>query len=86
VGHVHLRWVNPMPRDLGRVLRRFRTVIVPEMNMGQLVRMIRDHLLIDAIPINKIKGQPFTAAELTDQIRDILTGRHGAEPAKEQHK
>jgi len=86
VGHVHLRWVNPMPKDLGRVLKRFRTVIVPEMNMGQLVRMIRDHLVIDAIPINKIKGQPFLAAELTTAIRSIIVERHGAEQGKEQHK
>jgi 2-oxoglutarate ferredoxin oxidoreductase subunit alpha len=75
VGHVHLRWVNPMPRDLGRVLKRFRTVIVPEMNMGQLVRMIRDQLMVDAIPIDKIKGQPFTAAELTEQIRSVIVER-----------
>ncbi|MFN2375691.1 MAG: 2-oxoglutarate ferredoxin oxidoreductase subunit alpha, partial [Candidatus Binatia bacterium] len=83
VGHVHLRWVNPLPKDLGRVLKRFRTVIVPEMNMGQLVRIVRDQILVDAIPINKIKGQPFTAAELTASIRDIVTERLGAEPAKE---
>jgi 2-oxoglutarate ferredoxin oxidoreductase subunit alpha len=86
VGHVHLRWVNPLPKDLGRVLRRFRTVIVPEMNMGQLIRLIRDQLLIDAIPIHKIKGQPFLAAELTTAIRDLIVERHGAEPAKEQQK
>jgi 2-oxoglutarate ferredoxin oxidoreductase subunit alpha len=85
VGHVHLRWVNPMPKDLGRVLRRFRTVIVPEMNMGQLVRLIRDQYVIDAIPINKIKGQPFLAAELTNAIRDIIVERHG-DIAKEQQK
>lgn len=83
VGHVHLRWVNPLPKDLGRVLKRFRTVIVPEMNMGQLVRLVRDQILVDAIPINKIKGQPFTAAELTVSIRDIVLERQGAEPAKE---
>lgn len=86
VGHVHLRWVNPMPKDLERVLKRFRTVIVPEMNMGQLVRMIRDNYVIDAIPINKIKGQPFTAAELTESIRDIVLERQGAGQAKEHKK
>ncbi len=86
VGHVHLRWVNPMPKDLGRVLKRFRTVIVPEMNLGQLVRMIRDQFVIDAIPVNKIKGQPFTAAELTASIRSIMLGRHGGEHGKEQQK
>jgi 2-oxoglutarate/2-oxoacid ferredoxin oxidoreductase subunit alpha len=84
VGHVHLRWVNPMPRDLGRVLKRFRTVIVPEMNMGQLVRMIRDQLLVDAIPVNKIKGQPFTAAELTEQIRTIVVERQAGEARADQ--
>jgi 2-oxoglutarate ferredoxin oxidoreductase subunit alpha len=81
VGHVHLRWVNPLPKDLGRVLKRFRTVIVPEMNLGQLVRLLRDQLLVDAIPINKIKGQPFTAAELTTSIRTLLEERR-----TEEHK
>ena len=78
-----------MPKDLGRVLKRFRTVIVPEMNLGQLVRMIRDQHLIDAIPVNKMKGQPFTAAELTEKIRSIIVERHGEsgpQAAREQHK
>lgn len=86
VGHVHLRWLNPMPKDLGRVLKRFRTVIVPEMNMGQLVRMIRDHYVIDAIPINKIMGQPFTAAELTISIRRIMEEAQAGEQGKEKQK
>jgi 2-oxoglutarate ferredoxin oxidoreductase subunit alpha len=86
VGHVQLRWVNPLPKDLGRVLKRFRTVIVPEMNMGQLVRLLRDQLVIDAIPINKIKGQPFLAAELTAAIRSLLNERHGDDHSKEQSK
>ena len=76
VGHVHLRWIHPLPKDLGKVLRRFRTVIVPELNLGQLVRLLRDQLLVDAIPINKIQGLPFTAAELAGKVRAVIEGRH----------
>lgn len=72
VGHVHLRWLNPLPRDLGKVLARYKQVIVPELNLGQLVRVLRDQYLIDAIPVNKIQGSPFKAAELTERIRSVM--------------
>ncbi|HYC55012.1 MAG TPA: 2-oxoacid:acceptor oxidoreductase subunit alpha [Candidatus Binatia bacterium] len=76
-GHVHLRWLHPLPRDLGKVLRRYRTVLVPELNMGQLVRVLRDELLIDAVPVSKIQGSPFTAAELVDRIGAAIKERRG---------
>lgn len=68
VAHVHLTHLNPFPLDLGEVLARYDKVLVPELNMGQLVKMLRAEFLVDAKPINKVMGQPFTAAELEREI------------------
>src|SRR5690606_4994506 len=64
VGHVHLRWINPLPPDLGDVIGRFRTVLVPELNDGQLVRLLRERFLIPARSLTKIQGLPFKASEI----------------------
>lgn len=72
VSHAHLRYIRPFPRNLGDLLRRFRKVVVPEINNGQLVRIIRSEYLVDAIPYNKIKGTPITKAELSAFLRDLL--------------
>jgi 2-oxoglutarate ferredoxin oxidoreductase subunit alpha len=72
VSHVHLRYLNPLPRDLGDVLQRFRHVLVPEMNMGQLVRLLRAEYLVDAVGLNKIQGLPFKVSEITNRIKQIL--------------
>ncbi|MBP9181251.1 MAG: 2-oxoacid:acceptor oxidoreductase subunit alpha, partial [Bacteroidia bacterium] len=63
VAHAHLRYMNPMPKNIEKVLRSYKKVLVPELNNGQLVRIIRDKFLIDAQPLNKIQGQPFTTVE-----------------------
>ncbi len=68
VAHAHLTHIHPFPRDLGEVLNRYETVVVPELNMGQLVKLIRAEFLIDAKPINKVMGQPFTAGELEREL------------------
>jgi 2-oxoglutarate ferredoxin oxidoreductase subunit alpha len=72
IGHVHLRHLNPFPRDLGEILRRFTRVLVPELNLGQLVKMIRARYLIDAKSYPKIQGQPFKEAEIVEAIRAQL--------------
>jgi len=72
VSHAHLRHMRPFPKNLGDLLKRYRKVIVPEMNNGQLVRIIRDQFLVDAVPLNKIKGVPFTKGELVEAIRQYL--------------
>ncbi|RMD82928.1 MAG: 2-oxoacid:acceptor oxidoreductase subunit alpha [Candidatus Dadabacteria bacterium] len=72
VGHLHLRWLHPLPRGLGDVLRRYKKILVPELNLGQLVRVLRDQFLVDAKPISKVQGQPFRAAELVDRIRAAI--------------
>ena len=72
VAHAHLTHLNPFPKDLGDVLRRYPQVIVPEMNLGQLSKLVRAEYLVDAQPVSKVKGQPFTAAEIYDVIVGAL--------------
>jgi len=69
VAHAHLRWLNPLPPGLGQLLARYKKIIVPELNLGQLVRLLRDRFLIDAIPVNRMEGRPFKAGELAEEIR-----------------
>ncbi len=72
VSHSHLRYINPFPKNLGTLLSKFKTVVVPELNNGQLVKIIRDKYFIDAIPYNKIQGQPFMSHEVVNKIKQIL--------------
>ena len=74
VAHVHLRHLNPFPSDLGRILRSYRRVLVPEINLGQLVRLIRAEYLVDAIGFNKIQGRPFKVSELIERCHKLLGG------------
>ena len=68
VAHAHLRHLSPMPKNTGEVLKRFTRVLVPELNSGQLVRLLRAEYLVDAKSYTKIQGQPFLAAELETEI------------------
>jgi 2-oxoglutarate ferredoxin oxidoreductase subunit alpha len=72
VAWVHLTHLNPLPANLGEVLRRFRKVLVPELNLGHLCRMVRAEYLVDARPVTKVAGLPFTAAELESAITAAL--------------
>lgn len=72
IGHVHLRHLNPLPRNLGEVLQRYRKVLVPEMNMGQLVMILRAKFLVDAQGYNKIQGKPFKQSEIEAKIEEML--------------
>ncbi len=74
VSHIHLRYLNPLPSDLGEKLRMFGKVMVAEMNMGQLLRLVRANYLIDAVGCNKIQGRPFKVSELTSRISRALEG------------
>ena len=74
VSHVHLRYLNPLPPDLGGILRRFKAVLVPEMNMGQLLTILRATYLVDAVGLNKIQGQPFKISEIAGKILRLLEG------------
>jgi len=77
VGHAHLRYLNPLPPDLGDVLRRFRTVLIPEMNLGQLVKLVRAEYLVDAHGLNKIQGRPFKVSEIVSKARALLGAAAG---------
>jgi len=72
VSHAHVRYINPFPKNLGELLRRFDRVLVPELNLGQLVKLIRSQYLVPAESFPKIQGQPFKIAELEDKIRRAL--------------
>lgn len=72
VSHIHLRYINPLPRNLGDLLRNFDTVLVPEMNTGQLVTVLRAEYLVPAEGLNKVTGQPFKIAEIEAAIRARL--------------
>jgi 2-oxoglutarate/2-oxoacid ferredoxin oxidoreductase subunit alpha len=72
VAWVHLVHLNPFPANLGAVLARYRKIIVPEMNLGQLCKVVRSEFLVPAQPINKVQGMPFTAAELRIAIETAL--------------
>ncbi|MGD0120049.1 MAG: 2-oxoacid:acceptor oxidoreductase subunit alpha [Candidatus Binatus sp.] len=74
VSHLHLRYLNPLPRDLEATLKRFKQVMIPEMNMGQLLKMIRADYLIDAFGFNKIQGRPFKVSEIENRINRALEG------------
>ena len=72
IAQAHLRHLNPMPPNLGEVLRRYRKVIVPELNLGQLAQVLRARYLIDVIGYNQVRGMPFTLAELEKTFHDVV--------------
>jgi 2-oxoglutarate/2-oxoacid ferredoxin oxidoreductase subunit alpha len=72
VARAHLKHLNPFPKNTGEILSRFKRVVIPEMNMGQLSKLIRAQFLIDAVPINKVKGLPFRATELEEKIMELI--------------
>lgn len=72
IAQAHLRYLNPFPKNLGDILKNYKKVLVPEINNGQLVKIIRDKFLIDAIPFNKIQGLPFNVVEMKAKILEVL--------------
>jgi len=72
VSHAHLRYLRPFPKNLGEILRNFKQVLVPEINNGQLIRIIRDQYFVDAKGYNKIMGIPITKTELALKLRELL--------------
>ena len=75
VSHVHLRYLNPLPSDLGDIIARFKQVLVPEMNLGQLVKVLRAEYLVDAVGLNKIQGLPFKVSEISSRISRMLEAK-----------
>ena len=73
--HIHLRWLNPLPANLGEILKKFKTVLVCELNMGQLLFLLRGRYLIDAQGLNKVEGKPFMISEVRAKIDGIVGGK-----------
>jgi 2-oxoglutarate ferredoxin oxidoreductase subunit alpha len=71
VAHAHLRYLNPFPRNTGDVLRAYERVLVPEMNLGQLLKLVRAEFLVDAVGYNRVRGLPFRAQEIHDAIEAL---------------
>lgn len=72
VSHAHIKYMNPLPKNLGEIIKSFDKVLIPEMNNGQLIKIIRDKYLVDAKGLNKIKGMPFTSLEIKEKIVEML--------------
>ena len=74
VAHAHLRHLNPFPANTEAVLRNYRRVLIPEVNLGQLLMLIRARYLIDAVGYNRVRGKPFRIAELETEAERVLAG------------
>jgi 2-oxoglutarate ferredoxin oxidoreductase subunit alpha len=71
VSHAHVRYMNPLPSNLGEILSRFDKVLMPELNLGQFRMLVRSKYLVDAIGLNKVKGKPFTVGEVYEKICEL---------------
>ena len=78
VSHIHIRHIWPMPKNMPVLLKGFRHILVPEMNMGQLKTLLRDQYLVDAKPLSKVAGQPFQIAEIEAAIEEMLGAKEGS--------
>jgi 2-oxoglutarate ferredoxin oxidoreductase subunit alpha len=74
VSHAHIKYLNPLPKNLGELIKGYDKVLIPEINNGQLIKIIRDKYLVDAKGLNKIKGMPFTSAEIKEKIVEMVKG------------
>ena len=72
VSQIHLKYLNPLPKNLGEVLLKFDKILMPELNMGQLLSIIRAKYLVDAKGFNRIKGKPFSANDIFKEIKKHL--------------
>ena len=72
VATAHLRYLNPFPANLGDVLSQYRYILIPEVNLGQLRKLIRAEFLVPAMGFNKVRGLPFRVSEIENKIREIV--------------
>jgi 2-oxoglutarate ferredoxin oxidoreductase subunit alpha len=73
VGHAHLRWLNPFPKNLGEILNRYDQILIPELNTGQLRLIIKSEFSVDVEGYNKVQGKPFAVSEIVEKINSMLT-------------
>jgi 2-oxoglutarate/2-oxoacid ferredoxin oxidoreductase subunit alpha len=74
VAHLHLRYINPMQKNIGEIISRFKKILVPEINSGQLSKILRSKYLVPAVGLNKIQGIPFHTVEIENKIDELLQG------------
>jgi 2-oxoglutarate ferredoxin oxidoreductase subunit alpha len=72
VAHAHLRYLNPFPANLGDILDSYKTILIPELNLGQLRSLIRDRYLKGTEGLNKVQGKPFAVSEIVAKIKQLL--------------
>ena len=72
ISHVHVRWISPLPKDLGEILIQFKNILIPEINLGQFLRLIRSEYLVDAKGLNLVRGRPIGAATIVEAVNKTL--------------
>ena len=72
VSHIHLRWISPLPKDLGEIIIKFKNVLVPEINMGQLIKLLRAEYLVDAKGLNQVTGRPISATRIIENANQLI--------------
>jgi 2-oxoglutarate/2-oxoacid ferredoxin oxidoreductase subunit alpha len=77
IAHAHLTHLNPFPRDLGEIVARYRRILVPELNLGQLSRLLRAEFLVDVQSYNQVQGNPFKAADVEAKILELMDPPRG---------
>jgi 2-oxoglutarate ferredoxin oxidoreductase subunit alpha len=75
VSHLHLRYIHPLPKNVGEILYKFKRILVPEINLGQLVKILRAKYLVPAIGFNRVRGLPFKSAEIDKEIEEMVKGK-----------
>lgn len=75
VSHTHLRYIRPFPENLGEIISNFDQILIPEINNGQLIKIIRDVYLVDAKPLNKVMGVPITKGEVIEKVLEMIETR-----------
>ena len=72
VSHLHIRWINPLPKDLGEILIKFKNVLIPEINYGQLIKIIRGEFLVDAKGLNQVRGKPISSSDIQEAVNTLI--------------
>ena len=74
VGHASIKWISPLPSDLGTILKNYKKVLIPEVNTGQFRQIIRAEYLVDAIGLNEVQGKPLRASKIVEKVKDLMDG------------
>ena len=77
ISHVHLRYLNPLPKDLGDIIKKFKKILVPEINMGQLIKVLKTKYLVPMEGFNRVQGLPLFASEIEEKIDELLEKHNG---------